>query len=634
MTSPQASIQWDAADYYRVVQDYFSRELHAGRLPFWSPYPWCGYPFLADPQVGAWYPLNWPFFLLGVSSRVLAAEHCLHALVAAFGAYFLALRLIRQRQAAVLAGLCYGLSGFFAGLSSQTTIVQCAAWAPWLLLFLDRALESHPRRNLALAGLAAGLMILAGHFQVCLYSFLALGLFAAVRAFEQRRHWLAVMGLALAIPIIGAFVSAIATAPGLELATHSVRASYSALEHHEGQVPLAALTTLVYPDFYGVLSDDYTGPYDITQYYYYSGIVLVPLAILGLSNRSVRRISLALVIPTVWYSMGHAAGLYLLMARLPGFSSIRRPVHIWFVPILGLALMAAAGLAALDRRLRLRWLATAIVLATCVDLFLFESALNPLAYDRETYQDAYQSGEDQFVSQVARQLPPFTRFGAPDYLIVFGPVSHFLDTRTEVTYGYGPLGLGRYKEYTDAAVSNPSLRNGLNVSLWYDSASQTIAPNPHPLPRVTFPAKLVPVKSERDSRDCLRTLDQSREALVPADVFLPSQDGNGVAEIREFAPGHYRIHYRAAAGSLLRVSNAYFPGWTAESAGRRLRVVPVDHALTGVIVPPGEGDVDLNFHSTYFLSGALISLLAVMASIAAAIPPRAGHAESKSRSRG
>jgi hypothetical protein len=54
MTSDGTSILWDGADYYQVVQNYFSHEIHAGRFPFWSPYPWSGNPFLADPQVGAW----------------------------------------------------------------------------------------------------------------------------------------------------------------------------------------------------------------------------------------------------------------------------------------------------------------------------------------------------------------------------------------------------------------------------------------------------------------------------------------------------------------------------------------------------------------------------------------------------
>ncbi len=99
---------------------------------------------------------------------MLVVEHWLHALLAFLGAYFLAWRLLRHRQAAVLAGLCYGLSGFFVGHGSLTTMLQCAAWMPWLLLLLDLALESHPWRYTILGGLAAGMLIIAGHFQTVL----------------------------------------------------------------------------------------------------------------------------------------------------------------------------------------------------------------------------------------------------------------------------------------------------------------------------------------------------------------------------------------------------------------------------------------------------------------------------------
>src|SRR5580704_1305383 len=203
MTSGGTSIYGDAADQDQVFQSYLSQEIHAGRIPFWSPYPWSGYPFMADPQVGAWYPLNWPFFLIGVTPRVLVVEHWLHALLACFGAYFLAFRLVRHRPSAVLTGLCYGLSGFFVGHSSHTPMLQCAAWMPWLLLLLHKGVASHALRNTLLGGIAAGMMILAGHFQTILYSFLALGLFAVALALAQPRRWIQILGMALAIPLIG-----------------------------------------------------------------------------------------------------------------------------------------------------------------------------------------------------------------------------------------------------------------------------------------------------------------------------------------------------------------------------------------------------------------------------------------------
>src|SRR5258707_12059327 len=88
LTSGDASIHWDAADEFQPFQNYISEELHAGRIPFWTSHLWSGYPALADPQAGAWYPLNWPFFLLGVTPSLMEIENLLHALIASFGAFF------------------------------------------------------------------------------------------------------------------------------------------------------------------------------------------------------------------------------------------------------------------------------------------------------------------------------------------------------------------------------------------------------------------------------------------------------------------------------------------------------------------------------------------------------------------
>ena len=611
MTSDGTSILWDGADYYQVVQNYFSHEIHAGRFPFWSPYPWSGYPFLADPQVGAWYPLNWPFFLIGVSPHVLVVEHWLHSILACLGAYFLAWRLLRHRPAAVLAGLCYGLSGYYAGHAALTTMVQAAAWMPWLLLLLDLALESHPLRYTILGGLAAGMMILAGHFQTILYSCLALGLFGIARLALAPRRWLQILGITLAIPLIGTLVSAISTGPGLELTVNSIRSSLAAITRTEGLIPISALASLVDPDFYGVFSGNYHGPVDITEYYFYAGILLLPLAVFGLRDRRVRIISLLLIVPTVWYAMGQSAGLYLLIARLPGFSSIRAPVNIWFVASLGLALLAGAGMLALAQKWPIRWLPTAILVFFCADLFYHQSATNPLAYSRSSYEELYGSKEELFRQAVVNGLPPLTRFDGIELLASFGPMSHFLDQRTEVTYGYGPLKLSRYAGFVAAMQSNPALRKDLNVSRWLDGRTGDVHILADPLPRANFPKTVTPV-NEADIKQRLATLDPVRQALVPAGTLVAAQDPDGVADVREFTPGHYRIHYQCSTASLLRVSNPYFPGWTARSGNQTLPVLPVDGALIGVMVPAGQSDLVLDYHSTYLLPAALTTLASLL----------------------
>jgi hypothetical protein len=616
MTSSETSILWDAADYFQVIQNYLSEELHAGRIPFWSPYPWSGYPFLADPQVGAWYPLNWPFFLVGVSPHLLVVEHWLHALLACLGAHFLAWRLLRHRQAAVLAGLCYGLSGFFAGHSSHTPMLQGAAWMPWLLLLLDLALESHPLRYTILGGLVGGMLILAGHFQTILYSFLALGLFAVARVVFEPRRWLQIFGMALAMPVIGTLLSAIGTGPGLELTLNSIRTGLTATTRHEGAIPFGALSTLVSPDFYGIFSGNYHGPQDITQYYFYAGILLLPLAIFGLRDRRLRVAGLLLIIPTIWYAMGQSAGLYRLVALLPGFSSVRAPVNIWFVPSLGLALLAAAGLAALVRKWPIQWLSLAVLAFFCADLFYHQSATNPLAYSRQAYEELYGSKEELFHQAVASNLPPLTRFDGGDSLPSFGPLGHYFDQRIEVTYGYGPLEISRYIAFVSASRSNHELGKDLNISRRLDRRTGDIRVVNDPLPRANFPKELVP-GTDNQSRQRLQTLDPARQALVPAGLEVTAQDANGIAEVREFTPGHYRIHYKCATPSLLRVSNTYFPGWSAKSGARDLPAMPVDYALIGVVAPAGEGDLVLDYRSTYFVAAALLTLMSLFACLAA-----------------
>ena len=164
----QTSIQWDAVDVHYSAQKYFSESLWKGHLPQWTPFVFSGFPFLADPQTGAWYPLHWPFFLIGISPRTIVWELALHAFLALFGMFLLARRLEFEPPFAILAGVFYAAGGFFAGHSSHIGIFETAALFPWLLWAALAAVESESAMPVALAGLIGGLMMLAGHFQTAL----------------------------------------------------------------------------------------------------------------------------------------------------------------------------------------------------------------------------------------------------------------------------------------------------------------------------------------------------------------------------------------------------------------------------------------------------------------------------------
>ena len=133
LTSESASIHWDAADLHYPFQKYWSEHVRSASLPAWTPYIFSGYPFLAYPETAAWYPPHWPFFLIGITPRMIQAELALNAAIACLGAFFLIAVEVKSRAAALLGALCYGLSGFFAGHASHVGIFAAAACFPWLI---------------------------------------------------------------------------------------------------------------------------------------------------------------------------------------------------------------------------------------------------------------------------------------------------------------------------------------------------------------------------------------------------------------------------------------------------------------------------------------------------------------------
>ncbi|MGJ5814861.1 YfhO family protein [Paludibaculum fermentans] len=69
----------------------------------------------------------------------------------------------------------------------------------------------------------------------------------------------------------------------------------------------------------------------------------------------------------------------------------------------------------------------------------------------------------------------------------------------------------------------------------------------------------------------------------------------------------YRIRYTAASPTLIRFAIPYYPGWAASVSGQPVPVVPVDLALTGIHLPPGNNEVTVVYHSTWFRLGSFIS---------------------------
>ncbi|MDA1235953.1 MAG: YfhO family protein [Acidobacteria bacterium] len=608
LTDPNTSPRYDAIDVHYSAQKYFADHLRQGELPSWTPYIFSGFPFLADPQVGAWYPPNWPFFVAGITPKAIEAELALHAAIALAGAYLLIFSITGERFPAFVGALFYGLSGFFADHSQHVGMFSTASWAPWLLWSYRRALSGGAVRWIGAGGLIGGCLVLAGHFQTALYSFCALCLLAAAELVLKPRHWKRSIVVVAGIVALAAGISVIQSLPGLELASYSERATVDYGSSSERVLQLESLTNLVWPNATGSRAPGY---------YLYSGLLLVPLALLGLTDVRLRWAGGILAVGSIWYMLGPAFGLFRLGALVPGLHSVRAPVHGWFVATLGLALLSAGGVGWLLRRFngKLAY-KVALVVAVSADLFFWNSYTNEGAYARYSFERLYGTNENLARQNIATSQEARTRYHAPRGLVLFGPLNHPLDIHLEATYGYNPLELLRYRQYFDAVSANAKLLAGLNVSRTVDPELRAAAiPFSPTLPRAYFARSIAVVEDDADALARLATLDPAAETVAAEPVDPALANPNAQVRIVSSSESSYVLSYDLAAESLLRMSVPYFPGWTAEADGQKLRIIRVDHAFIGVVVPAGQGELRLEYRSTYFAWGAALSLLTLLAAL-------------------
>lgn len=610
LASGAASIQWDAADLHYPFQRYFSEHIGAGSLPLWTPYLFSGYPFMAYPETGAWYVPHWPFFLLGIAPRMIQAELALNAFIACLGAFLLLSRITEKRVSALAGAICYGLSGFFAGRASHVGIFSAAAWFPWLLLAFRKAVDVAAVRYTILGGLAGALMIFAGYIQTAMYGYLALGLYSLADLYRTPKRWLRITAIVACMLLIAIAVAAVQVVPALELVQSSHRSTSDYSGVSEGTLELRALPTLILADWLGAISGNYTGPFDITQYYFYAGLLLIPLAALGAAKSRKRLHAMMLVVPALWFMLGRAAGLYSLAMLIPGLSKVRAPIQGWFVVALGLAMLAAMGADWAQRRWSMRYLGALIVALLFVDVWYWNSIENPVAYAHTSFERVYGPGEEFLRSTVVPAMPPLTRF-APGRGNI-SPIDASLYLKLENTDGYAALPVSDYMRYIATMNrDNPKLRDGLGVHA-YVSDSRLVR-NASPLPRAYFPKSISTVKDKTQAREALRKLDPHAGSFVLAPHEPVQQDPAAAANIVFHDEESYRIAYRAASPSLLRLAVPHHPGWHAMLNGRELPLAKVDLALMGVVVPAGSGEVLFEFRHDSLRQGAAVSLASLLA---------------------
>ena len=309
--------------------------------------------FISTGSLGSWWI---EFFLIA------------HYWLAAFGMYFLCRNELKQSGwAALLAGVTFGFSGFMISHEMYASMIFQFAWLPWVCFAMMRGARTHRIQWFIFGGLILGVSLFAGHPQIALYTYFALGMLAVTM---MCREWndtkniknVALLALdSLVLAVIAACVCAIQYLPAIELASLAERSETSYEFAATNSLQWGQLLTLLIPKYFGTQQEAFFGtlhtaalpslPYWLGANGFwetccYTGILPLMLAGIGAyrgQDAPHRRYLLILAGFALAFALGDNFIVFPLFYHIPVFAIFRCPVRIMFLFAFAVAIFAGCG---------------------------------------------------------------------------------------------------------------------------------------------------------------------------------------------------------------------------------------------------------------------------------------------------
>ncbi|MBN2303160.1 MAG: hypothetical protein JXQ72_01705 [Anaerolineae bacterium] len=309
-------------------------------LPLWRPLIMSGQPFAANPLNKVWYPPQWLVLVLPPDLH-LNLLIWLHLLLAGVGAWVWSWSEGLQSWAAALAGLGYAFSPrLIATLGGgHLDVLYAAAWIPWLLWSVRRAVQPYPAPRSALwLGGSAALCFLAD-VRLSAYAFALAGAYLIWYWWQTPDLWSRV-----AIRRVGPnLVAAGLLAAGLT-AVQWVPLLLMRADLSRGGITLddAAVNSIGWGGWLGLLLGDHGGSWETLVY---GGISTLTLALVALLMRP-RAVGFwwIVLVFIMLYAMGDQFVVWAALNRLiPPLRWLRVPPRIWLIAALILPYLAGWG---------------------------------------------------------------------------------------------------------------------------------------------------------------------------------------------------------------------------------------------------------------------------------------------------
>lgn len=364
----------DFVEYVYPVQTYAAVAANNGSIPFWNPYVFSGMPFLADLQVGFFYPFNRLLSLFVDSNGYLSVWGLqfmliIHFFIAQTAMYFLLKSRNVSQIGSAIGAIGYSFSMLLVCHVIHPMIIHHLAWFPLVFMLLIKSLENNDYRLGIGAGLVLGTSMLSGHPQATLYEAFFLGMYyiwhiaTNFNKFEKSKIFLSSLAGAITfIVALGVFQIQFLTSS--ELADLSIRAEMTSSESAQGSLEIKQILNFVNPHQYGKITGnpESANPNETfsisltsgekTPYFYYwetafyFGILTLILGLIGAVltfKNNTTKFLIVMMILGFLYALGSNFFIHGLMYNIPFFGQFRNPGRMMLFVVFGMSFLTGFG---------------------------------------------------------------------------------------------------------------------------------------------------------------------------------------------------------------------------------------------------------------------------------------------------
>jgi len=302
----------------------------------------------------------------------------LHLFFGAAGTYLCCRTIGASRLTSALGGLIFAIAPENASLINAGHVMKIAtiSFAPWAFYFLERGFQTRRLIFFLTTAFVLALQFFNIHWQIAFYTCLCVGAYGVCRVIgimisdgqEGKRQLPRLLGMNVALLVFFLTMVSMSLLPLANWSEDTNRGVHSGSNQGGGglqvdeamswSLPPEELVTFAIPGFFG-LSRQEAGenPTNIASYYWgrmhftqttdYMGLLpwlLLPLPLLFRRDRYTW-LSLGGVVGGILFSMGKYTPFYWLLYKFfPGINHFRVPKMMMFIPLLGVAILAARGL--------------------------------------------------------------------------------------------------------------------------------------------------------------------------------------------------------------------------------------------------------------------------------------------------